>query len=451
MTDKQKLILIISILAAFVAFLDSSVVNVALPAIIRDLTGGLIVQQWVVDAYLITLGSLILVAGSLSDILGRKKVLTYGLVGFGITSLLCAFAPNKELLIVFRGLQGIAGALLVPSSLAILISNFSGQLQSKAIGIWTAWTGISFIIGPLVGGILVDSVSWRAIFLINVLPITITLYLLNKLKLDEVKENRKLDWRGAVVCTLGLLGTVYALIEQPHFGWSSPKIYIPLLLGLVLLGIFVFIEKNEKDPMVSLRLFKVRNFSVGNIATLAIYGGLSVATFLLIIAVQQIGHYSAFSAGLSLLPVTLIMFVLSPRFGALSGKYGPRFFMSVGPMIAGIGFLLLLNMNSQMTYLTQVLPGILIFGLGLAMTVAPLTSAILGSIHPEQAGIGSAINNAVARIAGLIAVAFIGVIVGAELTISGFHKGVILMAILLIFGGVISAIGIQNHQVKSIS
>jgi EmrB/QacA subfamily drug resistance transporter len=428
------------------------VVNVALPAIIRNLGGGLSVQQWIVDAYLLTLGSLILIAGSLSDLFGRKRILKLGLIGFAAASILCALTPNSTLLILARGLQGIAGALLVPSSLALIISTFKGAEQGKAIGTWTAWTGISFIIGPLVGGFLVDAISWRTIFAINLVPIAITLWLMRSLgQAEKTKKHVQVDFIGAVLCTVGLCGSVYALIEQPHYGWSSPVIYIPFVGGLVLLACFVWLENRVTQPVLPLELFRIRNFSIGNLATIAIYGGLSVATFLIVITVQQLGHYSAFDAGLSLLPVTIIMFVLSPRFGKLAGKYGPRLFMTVGPVLAGLGFLLLLRVSASVTYVSQVLPGVLVFGLGLSMTVAPLTAAILGDIPREHAGIGSAVNNAVSRIAGLIAVATIGLIVGTRLTILGFHKSLLAMAFLLIVGGLISAIGIQNSSSKDVA
>ena len=447
MNKKQRLVLIVSILASFVAFLDGSVVNVALPAIARNLGGGLAVQQWVVDGYLLTLGSLILIAGSLSDLFGRKRILAYGLIGFGLSSLLCALAPNSGFLIAGRALQGAAGALLVPSSLAIIIATFSGADQGKAIGRWTAWTGISFIIGPLVGGILVDAGSWRWVFAINIIPIVITLWLMGRMELaTEIATDKTIDWLGAWLCTLGLTGTVFALIEQSTYGWGSPLIWVPLSLGIVMLAAFVYQESKAKAPMLPLDLFRIRNFAFGNLATIAIYGALSVATFVLVVFVQQVGHYSALEAGLALLPVTIIMFILSPRFGALAGKIGPRWPMTFGPIIAAAGFLLMSSVNASVTYWTQLLPGILLFGLGLSMTVAPLTSAVLGSIKPEHAGIASAVNNAISRIAGLVAVAAIGVIVGPELSISGFHRGIIVMAVLLALGGVISAIGIRGAE-----
>ncbi len=455
MRKQLRLVLIISILASFVAFLDGSVVNVALPAISKQLGGGLAAQQWIVDAYLLTLGSFILIAGSLSDIFGRKKVLSTGLIGFLIASVLCAIAPNTVFLIVARALQGLAGALLVPSSLAIIISSYKGESQGKAIGTWTAWTGISFIIGPLIGGFLVDAAGWRWVFGINVIPIVITLGLLKLLKLPEkLPPDAHVDIIGALLCAIGLGGPVYSFIEQPRYGWQSPMVFIPLIFGFIALIGFIVYEKNIKNPMLPLELFKVRNFSVGNIATVAIYAGLSVATFLLIIFVQSVGKYSAFRAGLTFLPVTFIMFLLSPRFGGLSAKFGPRFFMAVGPIVGAIGFLLMMRVNQPISYWTQIFPAIIVFGLGLAMTVAPLTSAILGGIKPEHAGMGSAINNAVSRIAGLIAIAFIGLIIGADAFttssvahgVNAFHKGVISMAVLLLIGGLVSAIGITNKK-----
>lgn len=447
MSKQQRLILVISILASFVAFLDGSVVNVALPAISRDLGGGLAAQQWIVDAYLITLGSLILIAGSLSDLFGRKKILVAGLAGFAAASVLCAIAPTSTFLIMARGLQGIAGALLVPSSLAIIISTFSGTAQAKAIGTWTAWTGISFIVGPLVGGMLVDSASWRLIFAINLIPIALTLYLLTLVHpAEQIKNTTKVDVVGAILCALGLGGPVFALIEQPNYGWSSPNIYLPLALGLLVLAGYIRYEAKSSHPMLPLSLFKRRNFSVGNVATTAIYGGLSISTFLIVIFLQQVAGYSALQAGLALLPVTIIMFLLSPRFGALAGKLGPRLFMAAGPLVAAGGFFLMLRVQQQVAYVGALLPGVVVFGLGLSMTVAPLTAAILGDVDTRNAGMASAINNAVARIAGLVAIAVIGVVTGPHLDTAGFHRAIIVTALLMFVGGCISAIGIQNKR-----
>jgi EmrB/QacA subfamily drug resistance transporter len=453
MTKQQRLVLVVSILASFVTFLDGSVVNVALPAISRELGGGLVVQQWVVDAYLITLGSLILLAGSLSDLFGRLRILKFGLLGFAAASLLCAIAPNALFLIISRGLQGISGALLVPSSLALIIAAFhgndDGKAEGKAIGTWTAWTGMAFLVGPVLGGFLVDAASWRLIFAINVIPVAVTLWLMRSLYIkDEAEKGAEIDIQGAIFCTIGLGAPIYALIEQPRYGWSSPNIVLPALLGLAAFAWFLWHEHRTAKPMLPFSLFRVRNFSVGNIATIAIYAGLSVATFLIAIFVQQVGGYSAIEAGIALLPVTIIMFFLSSRFGALSGKLGPRLFMSAGPLVAASGFFLMLRVGPTISYWTDLFPGIATFGLGLSMTVAPLTSAILGSISSKQAGIGSAINNAVSRIAGLVAIAVIGLVTGSKLDLAGFHRGLLLTACLLAAGGLISAAGIRNIPPK---
>lgn len=444
---KQRLVLFIAILASFVAFLDGSVVGVALPQISKELGGGLLIQQWVNDAYLITLGTLILAAGSLSDIFGRKKILVAGLVGFLIASLLCAISQTGEQLIVSRALQGVAGALLVPSSLALIISVFSGQAQSKAIGQWTGWTGIAFIVGPLVGGLMVDLLSWRLVFAINVVPIVAALILAAQLKFDDrTKERARLDIVGIILGAVGLGGVVYALIEQGNLGWNHPSIWVTFVAGTAALLLFVFHEARTNQPMLPLGLFSVRNFSVGNVATVLIYAALSLQGFLLVIFLQQVSGFSATLAGLAFVPVTIIMFFLSSRFGALSGRYGPRIFMAVGPIIAGLGTLYMLMAEIPTNYWTELLPGILLFGLGLSITVAPLTSAILGSIKSSQAGIGSAVNNAAARIAGLLAIAMIGLFVGKNIDQDGFYVGIIFCSILLIAGGVVSAFGIQNNK-----
>lgn len=450
MTKTQRLVLLISILASFVAFLDGSVVNVGLPAIVREFGGGLAVQQWVADAYLITLGALMVVAGSFSDLFGRRRILTIGLIGFGVASLLCAIAPNAVFLIIARAIQGVAGALLVPSSLALIMTAFDGAGEGKAIGSWTAWTGIAFVVGPLLGGFLVDTTTWRLIFAINLLPIAVTLWLLARLQLAErLHASIKIDTLGAVLSMIGLGGPVFALIEQPHYGWTHPVIVIPLIVGVVALGAFLWWQRRSPHPMVPLSLFNVGNFTYGNLATLAIYAGLSVASFLITVFVQQVGHYSAFVAGMALLPVTILMFIFSSRFGALGAKFGPRLFMTLGPMIAAAGFLYLLMVDSSVQYLLQLFPGIVLFGFGLSMTVAPLTSAVLGSIHGDQVGVASAINNAISRVAGLVAIAAIGLLIGQTITLNGFHKGVIAMAALLFAGGIISAIGIRNPKSKA--
>lgn len=448
MNKRLRLVLVVSILASSIAFLDGSIINVALPAITKELGGGLTVQQWVVDSYLITLGALILIAGSLSDLFGRIKIMSLGLIGFGVTSLLCAVAPSGVFLVIMRAFQGAAGALLVPSSLALIMSEFTPPTEGKAIGQWTAWTSIGVILGPLLGGFLVSTLSWRLIFAVNILPIAVTLWLLAKLHSQKQLERPKerVDIVGAVLGALGLGGIAFALIEQSNYGWASPAIFVPLILSIIILVTFIFYEKYTTSPMLPLSLFKIRNFGVGNAATFAIYAGLSLVSFLVTIFVQQLGKFSALEAGLALMPITIIMFLLSSRFGVLSSKYGPRFFMTAGPAIAAIGFLLMLRVSLPIDYVSQLLPGILVFALGLSITVAPLTSAILGAVSSGRSGVASAINNAVARIAGLVAVAAIGIVTGPVLTRDGFYKGIIIMAGLLFAGAIISFLGIQNPK-----
>ncbi|HEX4059118.1 MAG TPA: MFS transporter [Galbitalea sp.] len=457
-TRAQVLVLWIAILASFVAFLDGSVITVALPAIQRDLGGGLTTQQWVVDAYLITLGALILLAGSLSDLLGRIVILRIGLIGFGVASLLCAAAISPEMLILSRGLQGVAGALLVPSSLALITSNFDGAARASAIGRWTAGTTVAFLAGPILGGVIVDSVGWRWVFVINVIPIAVTMILLGLLHQKDVrKPGITIDYLGAVLCVLGLGGPVYALIEQEHFGWTSPLILVPLVGGVLCFAGFLARQRFAKHPLMPLSLFTVRNFAVGNIATTFVYGALGVGGFIVSVFLQQVAGYPATFAALALLPVGLLNIGLSSWAGSLAGRYGARLFMGLGPIIAGIGYLLMLMTVSRVDYWTQMLPGVILFGIGLSATVAPLTSTILGSISETQAGIGSAINNAVSRVAGLITIACLGFIVGAsagsasdpQLTLAGFHRSLIAIAALLIVGGVVSLIGIQNSPRES--
>jgi EmrB/QacA subfamily drug resistance transporter len=445
LAERERLVLLVSILASFVAFLDGSIVNVALPAIMHDLGGGLTTQQWVVDAYAITLGALMLIAGSLSDLFGRKRILQWGLCGFGVASLLCAIAPSGLVLILARASQGAAGALLVPSSLALIISIFPRGRQGKAIGTWTAWTGISFVIGPLLGGLLIDAASWRLIFLVNVVPIALTLRLLQKLAIDDRPQHRaNVDVVGAVSCAIGLGGSVFALIEQSRYGWSNPLVYVPLVVGVLTFGSFLAYERRAANPMLVFSLFASRNFSVGNVATAAIYAGLSVSSFIITIFVQQVGGYSALRAGAATLPITIMMFFLSSRFGALGAKFGPRWFMTAGPLVAACGFLLLLHVNADVHYWTTLFPGVVVFGLGLSMTVAPLTAAVLGAIDSEHSGIASAVNNAVSRVAGLAAVAAVGVVIGSTLTTVGFHRVLVCTAVLMLVGAIVSAIGIQN-------
>ncbi|NYF10992.1 EmrB/QacA subfamily drug resistance transporter [Leifsonia sp. AK011] len=445
MTREQRLVLAIAVLASFVAFLDGSVINVALPAMSEELGGGLSTQQWIVDAYLITLGSLILLAGSLSDVFGRIVVLRAGLIGFGVASLAIAVAPSVELVIVLRGVQGIAGALLVPSSLAIILSAFRNGAQARAIGSWTAWTSAAFLAGPFLGGVFVQFLNWRLVFAINVLPIAVTLWLLFILRQrDERKPDARVDIPGAILGIVGLGGPVFALIEQQNFGWGSPVILLPMIIGVLSLIAFVWWQSKAKAPMLPLGLFRIRNFSVGNVSTAFVYSALSISGFIVVIFLQQVAGFTPTLAALAFIPVSIANVALSRFFGGLSARFGPRIFMTVGPILAGIGHLLFLSMGESVNYFTDVLPGVLVFSLGISMTVAPLTAAILGDVPSSEAGIGSAVNNAVARVAGLIGIAMIGVVIMGQLDVPSFHRVLIVTAALLFAGGLISLAGIRN-------
>ncbi len=454
---RKQLTLAACILGSGIVLLDGTVVNVALPSIQRALGGGLAAQQWVVNGYLLTLGSLILVGGSLGDVFGERRIFALGVGGFGAASLACAAAPSIYALVAARALQGVAGALLVPSSLAVIVATFSESERGPAIGSWTAWGGIATVLGPLAGGELLALAFWRSIFLLN-LPLTaacvaLILFVVPGdgaarartapvgIDLSEgdgsadmsssgggaarartaptgihepaaglgAKRARRVDLPGAGLCALGLAGPVFALIEQPRLGWSSPAVFVPLLAGLAFFGAFLAYEwRGAEDPMLPLELFEKRNFSAGNIETFAMYAGLAVLFFFLVLFLQQVGGYTPLRSGLATLPVTFVMFALSKRFGALSDRHGPRLFMGAGPLVAAAGLLLFQRVGVPVDYVADVLPALLVFALGLAMTVAPLTAAVLAGAERSQAGIASAVNNAVARVAGLLGTAALG-------------------------------------------
>jgi EmrB/QacA subfamily drug resistance transporter len=378
-TAQQRLTLIAAILGSTVVFLDATIVNVALPAIRDDLGAGLSGQQWVVESYMLTLVALLLVGGALGDQFGRKLMFVAGLVGFGATSVLCAIAPSDEFLIVARGLQGIAGALLVPGSLAIVSATFSGADRGRAVGIWTAYTGIATIIGPAGGGWLVDALDWRWIFWVNI-PLVAATILLTLRAVEESRDPEAvpgIDWAGIVLSAVGLGGPVYALIEQPTYGWGDPRVFVPLIGGILCLAYFIIHEARTRYPMLDLALFRIRNFAVANIATFAAYGGLYGGFFFTTIFLQQTADYSALEAGLASTPESLLLFFLSPWFGKLASGTGPRLPMTVGPILAGIGFLMFLRVDASADYLTEVLPAVIVSGLGLSAMVAPLTATVL--------------------------------------------------------------------------
>jgi EmrB/QacA subfamily drug resistance transporter len=446
-----------AILGSGVATIDGSIVNVALPAIERDLGGGLTGQQWVSNAYLLALASLILIGGSLGDVYGERRVFAIGIAAFGVLSLACALAPTIETLIAARALQGAAGALVTPSSLAIIVGAFARSERGAAIGAWTAWGGIAAIVGPLVGGWMVDQVSWRWIFAINVPLVLVTLGLiLVAVPSAPARSERHVDVVGAALCVLGLGGIVFALIEQPHHGWGSPVIFVPLAVGVVAFAGFVLYERRAKEPMLELELFTHRNFAAGNLETFSVYAGLGILFFFLVIFLQQVAGYTALESGLATLPVTVVMFALSRRFGALADRYGPRLFMSAGPLVAAAGISLLLRTGLDTSYLTDVVPAMLVFAVGLSITVAPLTATVLADAEERDAGIASAINNAIARVAGLIGVSVLGIVVAQTLvgdtfaandeSVRAFHDVVVICAALVAAGGVVGVLGIVNPR-----
>jgi EmrB/QacA subfamily drug resistance transporter len=500
MSRQQRLTLIATILGSTVVFLDGTVVNVALPSISDNLNAGLAGQQWVVEAYMLTMVSLLLVGGSLGDQFGRRRMFVAGLLAFGATSALCAVSPSVEFLVGARALQGIAGALLVPGSLAIVAATFEGAERGEAVGTWTAWTGIATVLGPAGGGALIGLLSWRAIFWVNLPLIAATVVL----TLRAVQESRDpeafhgIDWVGIGLSAAGLGGPVFALIEQPTHGWSDPMVWVPLIGGIACFALFLLYETRARHPMLDLGLFRIRNFSVANLTTLATYAGLIGGLFFVGLYLQQVAGYTPLQAGLATTPISLLLFFLSPRFGRFASGTGPRLPMSSGPIVGGLGLLLMLRVGTDADYPTEVLPAILVFGLGLAATVAPLTATVLDSVAERRVGIASGVNNGVSRVAGLLAIAVLGAVIsahfGAQLdgnlgsrplspatrrtvadakaqplavpdteslppreaarvetgsesaSTSAFHLGVLIAALLMVLGGIASGIGIEDPK-----
>ncbi|HEY6654539.1 MAG TPA: MFS transporter [Solirubrobacterales bacterium] len=413
---RKRYTMIATILGSTIVFLDATVVNVALPAISDDLNAGLADQQWVVEAYSLATVALLLVGGALGDQFGRRRIFTIGLIGFGITSILCALAPSSTMLIAARGLQGLTGALLVPGSLAIIAATFEGADRGKAVGTWTAWTGIATVIGPAGGGALVEAISWRAIFWVNV-PLVIFTVLLTRSQVQESLDpqaDRAIDWLGILLSAAGLGGVVFGFIEQPTHGWSDPIVSIPLFGGALLFALFLVWESRYRHSMLDLGLFRVRNFAVTNLETLIVYSGLIGAFFFVTLFLQQTVGYSPLAAGFATTPISLILFALSPVFGRIATSTGPRVPMCVGPIVGGIGLLLITRIDANANYLTDVLPGVIVFGLGLSATVAPLTATALNSVAENRVGVASGINNAVSRVAGVLAIAIFGALIAGK-------------------------------------
>ena len=453
-TPAARWILLATVLGSGIAFLDSTVVNVALPAIGEDLGAGLSTLQWTVTGYLLTLAALILLAGSLSDRYGRRRIFIIGVVWFAVASLLCGIAPNAATLVAARALQGIGGALLTPGSLALIQASFREADRPRAIGAWSGLGGVAAAVGPFLGGWLVQSVSWRWVFLINV-PLAAVVVFVSLRHVPESMDpsaGRTLDLTGAVAGVIALAGTTYALIEGPGRGFADPVVLVAAALGVVALIAFLRAERSAPAPMMPLSIFRSRQFSGANLVTLAVYAALGGTFFFLIVQLQQVAGYTPLQAGAAELPVTALMMLLSSRAGALAARIGPRIPMTVGPLIIAAGTALMVRIGPEANYVRDVLPPLIIFGLGLSLMVAPLTATVLGAVETHRAGIASGVNNAVARAASLLAVATLPVIAGLSgddyrdpvAFNAGFRVAMIATALLCAIGGVIAWLTIRN-------
>jgi len=443
-----------TVLGSGMAALDATVVGIALPAIGRDFHAGVASLQWVVDAYTLTLAGLLLLGGTLGDSYGRRKMFVIGTVWFAIASLLCGLAPNAAVLIAARGLQGVGGALLTPGSLAILQASFAEEDRGAAIGAWSGLGGLATAIGPFLGGWLIGAVSWRLVFFIN-LPLAVAVVAIAARHVPETKAPGpvpRLDVKGAICISGALAGITYGLIAASADSWGSVSVLVPLAAGLILLGLFILVEARESEPMLPLGVFKSRQFSAANAVTFVVYAALGGLLFLVPIVLQVAHGYSPVAAGASLLPVTLIMLVLSSRSGALAARIGPRLQMTVGPLVIAASLLLFTRIGDSGDYLTAVLPAVVVFGFGVAINVAPLTATALAAAPADHAGIASAVNNDVARAAGLIAVAVLPALAGitgdsylhpAALA-HGFKMAAIMAAAFCAAGGVLAAATIRN-------
>jgi EmrB/QacA subfamily drug resistance transporter len=448
-TPTGRWVLLVTILGSGMALLDATVVNIALPAIGREFGAGFRTLQWIVNAYALTLAALILLAGALGDHFGRRRVFIIGVTWFAAASLLCGLAPNAEILVAARALQGIGGALLTPGSLAIISSSFAATDRARAVGAWSGLGGVAGAVGPFLGGYLVQ-LSWRAVFLIN-LPVAAFIVVAALRHVPETSDTQSppgLDLLGSALAAAGLAGMTYALTSLGSTAGGGAAVVAAGVGGVVALVAFVLVERRSPHPLVPLALFADRRFSVANVVTLVVYAGLGVFFFLLVLHLQIVAGFSPLVAGTALLPVTVLMLLLSARAGALAERIGPRLPMSVGPLVAAVGFLLTLRIGRGASYLSDVLPAVVVLGLGLSLTVAPLTATVLSSADPRFAGTASGVNNAVARSAGLLAVAVIPVAAGlatADYTdpvsfAAGFHTAMLISAGLLALGSLLAAV-----------
>jgi EmrB/QacA subfamily drug resistance transporter len=451
-------VLTIAVLGSGIAFLDGTVVNVALPAIGRDLNASTSELQWMLNGYLLTLASLILLGGSLGDRIGRRRIFVIGTAWFTGASLLCAVAPSATALIFARLLQGIGGALLTPGSLAMIEASFRKPDRARAIGAWSGLTGVGAALGPLLGGYLVDAISWRAVFLIN-LPLGLFVVLMAPRHVPETRDPMAaghLDVLGATLAALGLAGTTYALIEAPGAG-GSPAILVAGIGGVLALIAFVLAERRETNPMMPLTMFANRQFTAANLVTVVVYAALGGVFFLLVAFLQISMGYSPLASGAASLPVTALMLLLSARSGALAQRIGARIPLTVGPLVIAAGMLLMTRISPGDSYVGSVLPAVIVFGLGLTLVVAPVTATVLAAADARHAGIASGINNAVSRVAGLFAVAVLPLIAGLTgkafydpvAMTDGFHTAMTATAALAALGGMIAWLTIDPNVLET--